>query len=101
MEEAEIGPRMKPSRFTFVSISGAGNSLARGKSRRIVVIIRAPRKTKTMENLEAKRLSIKGTADHLLLISGACAGSSLGSAVYVEVHKVLHPKALLPKTGTS
>lgn len=52
---AEIRGKMKLNSFTFISPSGAGNSLARGKSNRTVVMIRAPRKTKTMENLGAKK----------------------------------------------
>lgn len=55
MEEAEIRGKMKPNSFTFISTSGAGTSLARGKSNRIVVMMRAPRTTKTMENLGTKR----------------------------------------------
>lgn len=46
-----MAAKVKPTSLTFISTSGAGNSLARGKSNRTVVMIRAPRKTKTMENL--------------------------------------------------
>lgn len=70
---AEIRGKMKPNSFTFISPSGAGNSLARGKSNRTVVMIRAPRKTKTMENLGAKRPELKSEALHCGQSSSNCA----------------------------
>ena len=45
--------------FTFISASGAGASLARGKSNRTAVMIRAPRNTKTAENQWPKDRGLK------------------------------------------
>jgi hypothetical protein len=45
--------------FTFISTSGVGSSLARGKSNRTDVMIRAPRNTKMTENLGQRDKVVK------------------------------------------
>lgn len=50
----QLGRQNKSNSLTFISTSGAGVSLARGRSNRTAVMSRAPRNTKTTENLGSK-----------------------------------------------
>ena len=58
-EETQLRMQNKTHGFTFISASGAGNSLARGNSNSTAVMIRAPRNTKMTENLAVKDRGLK------------------------------------------
>lgn len=69
-EETQLRMQNKTHGFTFISASGAGNSLARGKSNRTAVIIRAPRNTKMTENLGVKDRGLKALFSFLSIQLG-------------------------------